>query len=80
MPAFKLAVVNEAGLPDTEVLPFVAAADEWIGKWLAPCWPEVAGSTIRSAPAGATLADEAQIVLAPNTTLANLAWTLAGTL
>lgn len=71
MPAFKLAVVNEASLPDAEVAAFVFAADEYIGKWLAAFWPEVVGTTIRCAPPGSTADDEAQIVLAPNTTLAN---------
>jgi hypothetical protein len=69
--AFKLAVVNEAALPDADVAAFVAAAEEWIGKWLAPFWPEVAGSTIRTATPGTVAAEEAQIVLAPTTTMAN---------
>jgi hypothetical protein len=71
MPAFSLAVINEAAIADAEVGAFVASAQEYIDKWLAAFWPEVAGSTIRAAPFGGASASEAVLTLAPNTTLAN---------
>lgn len=83
MPAYKLAVINEASVDAGEVDAFVAGASIWVLQYLAQAWPEVAGTTIRAVPAGqAANSDEAQIVLAPNTTLANSlgyhTWTDAG--
>jgi len=72
MPAFKIAVINEASVAQADVEAFVAGASVWVTDKLAPFWPEIAGTTIRSIAAGGSSgSDEAQLVIAPNTTLAN---------
>lgn len=83
MPAYKLAVVNHTSVPQADVDAFAVAAQRWVSQYLASAWPEVNGTSVRSVPPGGQPAgDEALIVLAPNTTLANSLgyhdWTQAG--
>lgn len=69
--AFALAVVNEASVPQADIDAFVPAAREFIQQWLTAFWPDVAGTTIRAVPPGASaITTEAAIILAPNTTQA----------
>lgn len=68
MPAFRLALINEANLAAEEVSAATAAFAEFLSM-VAAFWPETSGSSIRvtSQPE----AGEAQVILAPNTTQAN---------
>ena len=72
MPSLKIVVINEASVAQAEVDAFVAGAAAWVTGKLAQFWPEVAGTTLRAAtPTAPPNDDEAQLVIAPNTTLAN---------
>jgi len=82
MPAYKLAVINHTDLSVTDITNFVEAAREWVGR-LAHYWPEINGTSVRAVAADASPAkDEAWVVIAPNTTLADSLgyheWTPAG--
>jgi hypothetical protein len=71
MPAFQIAIVNNADVDPNDLAAFVAAAPQWLAR-VQQYWPEVTGTTFRVVPAGESPAStEAQLVLAPNTTLAN---------
>ena len=72
MPSLKIAVINEASVAQADVDAFVDGASQWVTQKLASFWPEVADTTIRAIAAGVSPdSDEAQLVIAPNTTLAN---------
>jgi hypothetical protein len=82
MPAYKLAVFNHSDVPQLEIDGFLGAARQWLTR-LAQYWPEVNGTTIRAVPAGENAAsDEAWLVIAPNTTVADSLgyhqWTVSG--
>lgn len=72
MPAFAVAVLNHGGLPQLSVEAFAAAADELVGKYLVPFWPDFAGTTVRAVPIGGKEdPHEVALSLAPQISVAN---------
>jgi hypothetical protein len=71
MPAYKLAVINHTDLTPDDIDAFAGAAAQWVTRLL-QYWPEVNGTSVRAvAPGASPASDEAWIVIAPNTTVAD---------
>jgi hypothetical protein len=64
MVMWKIAVVNNGGVPQGDVEMFAAAADERLNSLLIPAWPIFAGGSIRAVPLGdAPEQDEVPVTL-----------------
>lgn len=72
MPAFNWSLIDEVGMPADQLAAAAAVAGKWLNTYVATLYAEVGGSTVAVLAKGAPLpAGNAQVVIAPNTTVAN---------